>query len=455
MSLFCGYFAKLKVKRELLVDYLKSINNDPNIEIGMHGLYHTSMEFEGLSQADAEQRLMRGKEIFKNTLFIEPVTFIPPYFAYDENALNAAKNQGFLYFSAGWNAIDKGHGFTEYPTGLWNIPATTDFYDWGNNRFYTPQEIETACENAMNDFGTCDLLLLHYTFQDANGNIDPQKIEVLRQVMEWVKTKESEGVKLKTVGKHKAVAPPESKKKYIVFRSDDIAAWWADESAIAITEMLRQKKVPQVLSIIPANQYGDILTDDPIISGYLAGIKGDPSLEFALHGYDHRLNEFKSLSYSSAVSKISKGIKILDNVLGFKPVSFVAPYNVYNSNTLTALSNQNMAIISSGYDDVESGLAFREVSGISHLPQTTDFYLWDQGRLSTEAEIKDSCENAMDSYGVCVLVLHHTIFLDSNGNMDPAKVQILSGVIDWAKNLQESGDADIVRLKDINVNDLS
>ncbi len=435
----------------MLTDYLISIRDDPNVEIAQHGMYHTYMEFEGLSQEEAETKLLEGKNMFKNTIYVDPVTFVPPYFGYDMNALNASKNQGFLYFSAGWNAITNGHAFRQYPEGLENIPATTDFYDWGADRFYTPQEIETSCENAMDTFGTCTLLLLHYTFQDSSGNVDPDKINILKEVMQWVKTKESEGIALKTIGSHKNLPLPAPKEKFIVFRSDDIAAWWSDESAINITETLRQKNIPQVLSIIPANQYGNKISDDSIITGYLQGIKNDNNIEFALHGYDHRIGEFKDIAYSDAASKINNGGGILNTVLGFRPNSFVSPYNEYNNNTLDALVSTNMSIISSGYDDVERGLAFKRSEGILHLPQTTDIYSWSENRILTQSEISDSCETAMEMYDVCVIVLHHALFTDSLGHTDPDKLRALTDIIDWAKEKETAGQAKIVRLRDISL----
>ncbi len=55
----------------------------------------------------------------------------------------------------------------------------------------------------MARFGTCVIVVHHQLFTDQNNNIDPKKIEVLNNIMLWVKSKESAGVKLKTIGKHK------------------------------------------------------------------------------------------------------------------------------------------------------------------------------------------------------------------------------------------------------------
>ena len=438
----------------ILVDYLRGISKDPEIEIGISGLTHGYNEFLGISQPEAEEKIADAKQMIADSVSVEPVTFMPPYYEYDESTLHAAKNMGMEYFSAGWNAIDMGHGFREYPTGLWNIPATTDFYDWGTNTFYSANEIEESCEDALNTFGTCVIILYHHTFTDANNNIDTEKIALLGEVLDWVKDKEAQGVELKTIGKHKAIDPPEPSDKYIVFRSDDFAAFWSVSSAISITETLRNRGVPQVLSIVPTN-VGYRLDDDPVIADYLKVIKDDPSIEIALHGYDHSEHEFRDISYADAMFKVGTGLEILQDVLDITPTTFVPPYHEYNENTLTALEVHNMGTISSGYGDFVSGLAFTEDEhGILHLPIIAEFYNWGENRPNTAQEIEMSCEYGLDNHNVCIVMLHHHLFVDSAGNMNPARVKVLTDVIEWAKNKEQEGAADIVRLKDIDADDL-
>ena len=438
----------------VLSSYLRGISEDPEIEIGISGLTHEYNEFLGISQSEAEEKIADAKQIIADSVYVEPVTFMPSYYEYDESTLHAAKNQGMEYFSAGWNAIDMGHGFSEYPSGLWNIPATTGFYDWGANTFYTANEVEESCENALDTLGTCVIILYHHTFVDGNNDIDEEKIALLGEVLDWVKDKEAQGVELKTIGKHKAVESPEPSDKYIVFRSDDFAAFWSVSSAISITETLRDMGVPQVLSIVPTN-VGYKLDDDPVIANYLKDIKDDASIEIALHGYDHSVHEFRDISYADATFKVGTGLEILQNVLGMTPATFVPPYHEYNENTLRTLEMHNIGTISSGYDDFVRGREFRiDEYGILHLPVAAEFYNWWENRANTAEEIIGPCENAMENHNVCVIMLHHHMFKDANGNMDPAKVKVLTDVADWAKSKEADGSAKIALLKDIGIDDL-
>ncbi|RLG15376.1 MAG: hypothetical protein DRN71_01475 [Candidatus Nanohalarchaeota archaeon] len=437
-----------------LVSYLKSISTDAKIEIAIHGLNHDYNEFLGISQHAAEEKIRDAKEMIKKSLYVEPVTFIPPYYAYDESTLYAANSQGMNYFSAGWNAIDMGHGFREYPPGLWNIPATTDFYNWGTGSLYSAQEIESSCGNAMDAFETCVIVVHSHLFVDTENNIDPEKIALLAEVLDWVKSKEEQGVELKTIGKHKILPAPPPKKKYIVFRSDDLGPFWSDRSAINITETLRARNVPQVLSVVPANQYNDKLYDDPVISDYLKSIRSDKSIEFALHGYDHSMHEFRDISYAIAMTKVFGGRNILERAIGARPVTFVPPFHEYSDNTLMALSMQKINIISSGYDDFAGGRAFKKDKyGILHLPVTAEFYNWAENRANTAEDIENSCEYALGNYNICIIMLHHHLFKDASGNMDPAKVKVLTDVADWAKDKEAEGSAKIVLLKDIRIDD--
>ncbi|RLG15375.1 MAG: hypothetical protein DRN71_01470 [Candidatus Nanohalarchaeota archaeon] len=249
------------------------------------------------------------------------------------------------------------------------------------------------------------------------------------------------------------------KQKIIVFRDDDIGPDWSVNSAIYITDLFRRMNVSHVLGIVPANIDGRKLDDDTVLYNYLKSIKDDESIEFALHGYDHSLNEFESIelngSPDSAMSKIYSGIRIIEDVVGITPVTFVPPYGVYNENTRIALkSTDSLHIMSTCQTGIKGNRAFKEVDGLLYLPSTTYFYNWDEKRYNTHKEIISSCNHAFDKYGVCVIVFHHHMLKDDSANMDPTKVQELINVIEWARSKEHDGSAKIMLLKDISKDDL-
>ncbi len=247
--------------------------------------------------------------------------------------------------------------------------------------------------------------------------------------------------------------------KIIVFRDDDLGPGWSVDSAIYITDLFRSRNVSHVLGVVPANLYGKKLSDDAVLYEYLKSIKDDDSIEFALHGYDHSYHEFEDIqldgSPDSAVSKISAGIKSIEDITGITPVTFIPPYGVYNENTRIALKDtDSLHIISACQTDIKEDKAFKEVDGLLYLPVMMYFYNWDEKRDNTYDEIISSCNHAFDEYDICVIVFHHHMFRDDSGNMDPAKVQVLIDVIDWAKAEEEDERARIMLMKDISREDL-
>ncbi|MFH1432685.1 MAG: DUF2334 domain-containing protein [archaeon] len=243
-------------------------------------------------------------------------------------------------------------------------------------------------------------------------------------------------------------------KRFIVFRDDDIGAFWSDDSAIYITEVFRSRNVSHVMAVVPTRLEGGMLSDDRALSDYLWSIRDDPTVEFALHGYNHDEYEFGDISYDDAMSRISSGSDILADVTGVVPVTFAPPYNEYNDDVVRAVEDTpTMRVFSAGDEDIRAGRAFKRVNGILHLPTPIFFYNWGEERYFTADEIIDSCVHHLDEYGFCGFVMHHHMFADDSG-IDQKKVQVLIDVIDWAKNQERKGDARIVRMKDISVGDL-
>lgn len=251
----------------------------------------------------------------------------------------------------------------------------------------------------------------------------------------------------------RAYAP---KNKYIVFRNDDLAAFWSDYTAINVTETFRIKKIPVVLGIIPLNRHDQNLTEDNTIMTYLTKIRSDPLIEFAIHGYNHDIDEFREVSYEDAVFKISSSYRTLHDAFGVTPTTLIPPYNNYNNNTVQALKKElgKNSVISSGYYDIQNGIAFTGFEDVLYIPQTTDIYDYDEDHLHSIEEIVNSCEYAISRYGICVLTIHHTRFAGSGTEIDAKKLDLLYSIIDWAKKKEDQGSIRIACFKDIRPSDI-
>ena len=238
-----------------------------------------------------------------------------------------------------------------------------------------------------------------------------------------------------------AVSATADAAKTIIFRSDDAEAYFSTDLLKYITDTLITNNIPQTIGITPANTYGETLGDDPAVVAYLNAIKANPKVELALHGYQHTLNEFGSLNLSQAQAKIVASLAVLNQTLGITPVTFIPPYNSFNTNTLTACKNKGFTRFSAAdYDDAN---AWAEVpTGLLHVPSTVDFQDWDAGgQIRTSAAIIQDAQTSLDANDVAVIQIHFWAFGDDNGTLDPASYQTLLEVLGWVRQKASEGVA--------------
>ena len=231
--------------------------------------------------------------------------------------------------------------------------------------------------------------------------------------------------------------------KTIIFRDDDAQAYFSTDLLKFITDTLITNAIPQTLSVIPANSNGDTLTNDLELVEYLNVIKDCPTVELALHGYQHTRHEFEDLTLAQAETNLVAGLAVMSQVLGVTPVTFVPPYNVFNTNTLTACKNKGFTRFSAAdYDEPD---AWGEApAGLLHVPTTVDFQDWDNdGQFKSSAAIIQEAQNSLDVNDVAVFQLHFWALGDTNEpqQLVPENYQILLDVINWARQKQTNGVA--------------
>lgn len=181
---------------------------------------------------------------------------------------------------------------------------------------------------------------------------------------------------------------------------------------------------------------------------------------------DWKHENFATLGFSQQVSLINKTNQELLKIFGKKPNLFITPYNMYNNDTLKALKQTKMKIISSGpwQDDkfvtakgkiVEN----KDSLGLFHIPSMTDFQIVIGSEAYWQSIPKDKVIDSIDShiskYGYDVVLLHPQNFAQfANGqyvdHLDNASMDELSSLIDYAnsKHIKLTTISDIVGLKD-------
>jgi peptidoglycan/xylan/chitin deacetylase (PgdA/CDA1 family) len=206
----------------------------------------------------------------------------------------------------------------------------------------------------------------------------------------------------------------------VIFRFDDIQNDFVNTEQVAVMDKFIQKNEKLSLGII----MNDIGSDQSVISkvqeGHQTGL-----FELTLHGWMHV--DYKTLTLADQKSTLQQASVKMQTLWGRNSTIFILPYNSYDTNTLQAMQDIGLRIISSEFDQ-ELNLAdvyhavpnsdIKDSHGIYHLPQVVEFYRQDvtppvKNSLTT---IMNSVNTTINQYGYAIVTLHPQDFavLDSN-----------------------------------------
>lgn len=198
----------------------------------------------------------------------------------------------------------------------------------------------------------------------------------------------------------------------IVMRLDDVQDEWVRDVQLALLNRLISDHVHTSTAII----MDDFGNDSAIVSKIREG--GDEGLfEYAIHGWDHV--DYATLSLDEQKSTLQKAKAKLVDVLGKDSDIFVTPYNNFNEDTLNAMDQTGMTIISS--DDTDLFPAAPRESPlyphVAHMPQTINFaeQVGEVKVLRPLDELLSAVRTDIDGKGYAVLTLHPQDFTQYNG----------------------------------------
>ena len=226
----------------------------------------------------------------------------------------------------------------------------------------------------------------------------------------------------------------------VIFRFDDIQDYWLEYAQLTPMDIFMSRNQSISLGLI-MNEMGDDETIiDKLSLGYDQGL-----FELALHGWDHvdytKLNgEEQRVSLLNANEKMQK-------LFGNKSDVFIPPFNEFNNETLKAMTELDVKILSSQLEresefdqgksifvakrNVENNMTY---GGIQHLPQTIGFKLHENNQTTKVPidKILNQVNKSISEYGYGVIVLHPTDFVrnDQNRTLDPNEMRDLSLLID-------------------------
>ena len=231
----------------------------------------------------------------------------------------------------------------------------------------------------------------------------------------------------------------------IVFRLDDIQGSYLSDIQMKIIDLFQKKNASLSIGIIGYN-----LSQDGSLVSYLQNnLKpGHSAIEMANHGWRHE--NFATMGLSQQITLMNKTNQELNKIFGKKPNAFVVPYGMYDDDTLKAIKQLKMNVISSGMWSEDKFViakgkitANKDTLGLYHIPSMTEFQA-DTGNETYWTDIPqnrviDSINSHITKYGYDVFLIHPqnfaTIVNGQYGNtVDTAHLDELASIIDYVKS---------------------
>lgn len=183
----------------------------------------------------------------------------------------------------------------------------------------------------------------------------------------------------------------------VIIRLDDVAPkYHKAEAKLIISEVLSYGgKV--VLGIIPKD---DFLTD---LDYYYFLSSRACSLEFALHGWEHKADpaEFELLSEEDAYRLLSLGLAALKKTFPNETIDiFIPPENLYSLGTYRASKRLNFKYVSS--------------EGDRYFDYTASTYDFIENEAIPNSKIIQNCQIAFGTGDPCIIMVHPQDFSTNN-----------------------------------------
>jgi len=139
-------------------------------------------------------------------------------------------------------------------------------------------------------------------------------------------------------------------KGIIIFRMDDVQAWWKEAEAKTLVRNHMGKGVPVTLGVISR----DLEAREGVAGSITEKLKewdanNSDMVDIGIHGYNHSVN-YSGLSLEEQVEDINLAKQVFDN-LGIEVVSFVAPFDGGNEYTPQAMVDTGLKVWPQGVEN--------------------------------------------------------------------------------------------------------
>ena len=274
-----------------------------------------------------------------------------------------------------------------------------------------------------------------------------------------------------------AGSDPRASCNCVVFRMDDVQDYFVGVAQVAAMNIFVSKGQPLALGLIMNYTGNDSSIINKVSEGYKKG-----QFELGLHGWDH-VDYTKMSEDEQRISLLNANEK-MQRLFGNKSDVFISPYGYFNNNTLEAMNELGIRLLSSiisseikfdkgksvfnysaeinkGLDDafgkINNDISFNH-SLPFHVPSMISYKDYENGRpiKNPISSIIDGVEENVEKYGYSVIVFHPQDFAyaDVNGrivdddSLNATEINEFSQLIDkiLSKNMRITTLSEIVDL---------
>jgi len=235
-------------------------------------------------------------------------------------------------------------------------------------------------------------------------------------------------------------APAPTGKIPVVWRIDDIQAWFCSSILSDIFAVFTGTNTPLSIGII-----GRDLDQDANVDSILKGLAGNADIELADHSFSHPDGGLPSLGGESAQqADLASAQAIITKVTGVVASTFIAPDNAYDSDTLTAMSAEKLNVLSAQctwsapgqteFCPTGSNVVWPNITtgGVSYLPAGAVIDSWTDFTQPASVDTAMTWANAQAvNQGFVVFMLHpQELATDTNcTSVDQTKLAVIKQLI--------------------------
>jgi peptidoglycan/xylan/chitin deacetylase (PgdA/CDA1 family) len=208
----------------------------------------------------------------------------------------------------------------------------------------------------------------------------------------------------------------------VAFRLDDVQDYYNRDGQIAAIQLFHDNNETLTIGVI-----GEALGQDKGLVQFLQ--ENQNVVEFANHGWRHE--DFSALSTEEQTRLINQANAKMTELLGVKPVTFIAPFNLMNNGTSEAASQNGMTVISA--DEKADHPRIDDVWKMYHLPVNANVSDFDNVKTYwKDFDNKIVMSDAMKGLkrdGYAMIMVHPRDLVDKDHKVDLVKLNHLKELI--------------------------